>query len=332
MADITERKRTEEALRASEEKYRLLIENQTDLVVKVDPENRFLFVSPSYCQVFGKTEAELLGNDLHALGARGGPGVNGQGHGGPVPASLPGLSRATRADPQRVGAGSGGPTKAVLNETWRGRCHRGRGRDITERKRAEAAMRALLNGTTIVGEAFFPALVREFAAALQARHVFVGELLPGTRRVPHGGSVDRRQAGGQLRIRSGGHAMRQYRRRTSVLLPERRAAAIPAGPSARPDGGGCLHGHAAFRLRQFTPRRAGGRPRRPPGRSRDRRLALADSLGARAGAELERIRTGKALRKSEEDLRVTLHSIGDAVIATDGKGRVRADEPGGGGG
>ena len=31
------------------------------LVVKVDPENHFLFVSPSYCQVFGKTEAELLG-------------------------------------------------------------------------------------------------------------------------------------------------------------------------------------------------------------------------------------------------------------------------------
>jgi PAS domain S-box-containing protein len=48
-------------LRESEEKYRLLIEHQTDLVVKVDTEGRFLFVSPSYCELFGMREEELLG-------------------------------------------------------------------------------------------------------------------------------------------------------------------------------------------------------------------------------------------------------------------------------
>jgi PAS domain S-box-containing protein len=51
----------EQAMRESEAKYRLLIENQTDLVIKVDPEGRFLFVSPSYCDLFGKREDELLG-------------------------------------------------------------------------------------------------------------------------------------------------------------------------------------------------------------------------------------------------------------------------------
>ena len=67
MDDIARRERAEEALRASEEKYRLLIESQTDLVVKVDPEGRFLFVSPSYCKVFGKSEAELLGKTFMPL-------------------------------------------------------------------------------------------------------------------------------------------------------------------------------------------------------------------------------------------------------------------------
>jgi PAS domain S-box-containing protein len=63
----SERERAEAALRASEEKYRLLVENQSDLVVKVDVEGRFLFASPSYCRAFGKTEAELLGRTFMPL-------------------------------------------------------------------------------------------------------------------------------------------------------------------------------------------------------------------------------------------------------------------------
>jgi len=55
------------ALHVSEGKYRLLVENQTDLVVKVDNEGRFLFVSPSYCKTFGKAEEELLGHEFMPL-------------------------------------------------------------------------------------------------------------------------------------------------------------------------------------------------------------------------------------------------------------------------
>ncbi len=51
----------------SEEKYRLLVENQSDMVVKVDAEGRFLFVSQSYCKMFGQSEKQLLGNTFMPL-------------------------------------------------------------------------------------------------------------------------------------------------------------------------------------------------------------------------------------------------------------------------
>ncbi|MCF8378248.1 MAG: PAS domain-containing protein [Bacteroidales bacterium] len=65
--DITIQKEYEEDLIRSELKYRLLVEHQTDLIVKVDVEGRFLFVSPSYCDIFGKSEIELLGNKFMPL-------------------------------------------------------------------------------------------------------------------------------------------------------------------------------------------------------------------------------------------------------------------------
>ncbi|MCL5037617.1 MAG: PAS domain S-box protein [Chloroflexi bacterium] len=65
--DISKRKKIQEELEKSEEKYRLLIENVDHLVVKVDTEGRFLFVSPSYCTTFGKTEEELLGKSFMPL-------------------------------------------------------------------------------------------------------------------------------------------------------------------------------------------------------------------------------------------------------------------------
>ncbi len=54
-------------LQQSKEKYRQLVENQTDMVVKVDREGRLLFVNRSYCRMFGKTEEELLGQTFMPL-------------------------------------------------------------------------------------------------------------------------------------------------------------------------------------------------------------------------------------------------------------------------
>jgi len=65
--DLTKQKRMENALKESEEKYRLLVENQTDMVVKFDPDGKVLFASPSYCEVLGRTEESILGTNFLPL-------------------------------------------------------------------------------------------------------------------------------------------------------------------------------------------------------------------------------------------------------------------------
>lgn len=45
----------------SEAKYRELVENQTDLVIKLDMDGRFLFVNRQFYKLFDKTEQDLIG-------------------------------------------------------------------------------------------------------------------------------------------------------------------------------------------------------------------------------------------------------------------------------
>ena len=67
LQDITQMKRATLALRASEEQYRLLVEHQTDLVVRVGVAGHFEFASPSYLDMFGIGEEDLLGKNFMPL-------------------------------------------------------------------------------------------------------------------------------------------------------------------------------------------------------------------------------------------------------------------------
>ena len=62
--EIKERKSAEAALRESEQKYRMLIENQNELVIKIDVQGRLTYISPKYCETFGKSEIELIGHQF----------------------------------------------------------------------------------------------------------------------------------------------------------------------------------------------------------------------------------------------------------------------------
>jgi PAS domain S-box-containing protein len=59
--DITERKRGEEAVLASEARYRSLTENLEQCVFLKDEASRFVAANRRFCEVLGRTEAEVLG-------------------------------------------------------------------------------------------------------------------------------------------------------------------------------------------------------------------------------------------------------------------------------
>jgi PAS domain S-box-containing protein len=137
--DIGERRRVEEALRASEEQYRAIFNAAQDSMVLRDAEFRIVDVNPAYVRASGYTREEVLGKDR-------------------LVANPPEMNEPIKALHRRALAG-----EAVLIETQSASKHGtsadfelrgfpmqygGRphvlwiGRDISERKRAEEALRA----------------------------------------------------------------------------------------------------------------------------------------------------------------------------------------------
>jgi PAS domain S-box-containing protein len=61
LQDITQRKQTEDALRASEIRYRAIVESTTDLICRFLPDTTLTFVNETYCRYFGQSRERLIG-------------------------------------------------------------------------------------------------------------------------------------------------------------------------------------------------------------------------------------------------------------------------------
>ena len=62
-----ENRKNQQALIKSESKYRLLVENQNELLLSFDPDFRIKYANHKYCHTFGKNLDELIGNSFFSF-------------------------------------------------------------------------------------------------------------------------------------------------------------------------------------------------------------------------------------------------------------------------
>jgi PAS domain S-box-containing protein len=137
-----QRKRAEEALRRSEELFRAIVEDQTEMIVRWKPDGTRTFVNEAYCRAFGKTRAELVGSSFLPLVAEPDRAAVYQKVRSLTPAN------PVAVDEHRSLSSSGDlywqewNDHGIFDEQGRLVEVQSVGRDITERKQAEESLRS----------------------------------------------------------------------------------------------------------------------------------------------------------------------------------------------
>ena len=142
LRDITERKRLEEALVRSEERYRSILENMQDSYFEVDLKGNFTFVNDATCLNLGHPREELVGNNFRIIMSENEAKAVFQAYHTVYLSGEPnkGFAFEVRRKDGTIGFAESSITllKNELGETVGFRCV---GRDVTERKQIEEELR-----------------------------------------------------------------------------------------------------------------------------------------------------------------------------------------------
>ncbi|HEY2922092.1 MAG TPA: PAS domain S-box protein [Candidatus Binatia bacterium] len=152
--DITGRKETEEALRQSEERYRLLAETATDAIITMDQHSIIRFCNGAAERIFGYASAELVGQKITLLMPEELCQRHEQGMRRFLETGEKRVSWKSVSFPARHKSGRQIIVEISFAESTTGdrRLFSGIIRDITERKRAESRLNTQYGTTSILSE------------------------------------------------------------------------------------------------------------------------------------------------------------------------------------
>ncbi|MBI5029873.1 MAG: PAS domain S-box protein [Chloroflexi bacterium] len=178
--DITERKRADEALRASEERFRSFVEKANDLVYAISPNGVFTYVPPNWKNMLGYEISEVEGKSYEIFV-----------HPDDLAICRAALNRAITTGESltgieyRVKHKNGNwlwhisNSSVIHDDEGRIISVLGIARDITERKRVEEALRFVAQRSwTANVEEFLPALVQYLGQTFGTEYVAVDRILP----------------------------------------------------------------------------------------------------------------------------------------------------------
>lgn len=141
LLDMTEHQKLEERLRASEEKFRSLVETTSDCIWELDAQGRFTYLSPKFQEMTGYAPAEFLGRSPLDLLPETGRQEAREQMATMIAAQQP-FSTFQQPVLHREGRRMTVEVSRIPLISADGQCHGWRGitRDITERKRLEGVL------------------------------------------------------------------------------------------------------------------------------------------------------------------------------------------------